>query len=91
MESCLPQFFKLFAIHEPPPTTRAYVRGKCVQKFPEAILGAQWDHVTLQGREWPLKISLLDLFASADVLRYRQSVDAATTPDDLRTLLSVAS
>ncbi|HEY6166429.1 MAG TPA: proteasome accessory factor PafA2 family protein, partial [Verrucomicrobiae bacterium] len=79
------------AVHEPPSSTRAYVRGKCVQKFPDAILGAQWDHVTLQGREWPLKISLLDLFASEDVLRYRQAIDAAGSPDDLRTLLAVSS
>ncbi len=74
------------AVFEPPLTTRAYVRGKCVQKFTDAITSAQWDHVTLQGGDGSIKISLLDLFAKEDVLRYRQIVDAARVPDDLRTL-----
>ncbi len=78
----------LDAMRQPPRTTRAYVRGRCVQKFGPAVLGAQWDHVTLQGCEWPLKISLLDLFASDEVLRYGREVDAAGSPDELRTLLS---
>jgi hypothetical protein len=60
-----------------------------VQKFGAAVQSAQWDHVTLQGCEWPLKISLLDLFASDEVLRYGRAVDAAGSPDELRTLLSV--
>jgi proteasome accessory factor PafA2 len=79
----------LHAVQQPPRTTRAYVRGRCVQKFGAAVQSAQWDHVTLQGCEWPLKISLLDLFASDEVLRYGRAVDAAGSPDELRTLLSV--
>jgi proteasome accessory factor A len=79
------------AVEQPPRTTRAYVRGRCVQKFAPAILSAQWDHVTLQGREWPVKISLLDLFASHEVLRYGRAVDAAGSPDELQALLSAKS
>ena len=76
---------------EPPPSTRAYFRGRCVQKFTDAIISAQWDHVTVATSDGPLKISLLDLFAPADVLRYREAVDAAQSPDDLRTLGNVSS
>jgi proteasome accessory factor A len=70
-----------------PPTTRAMVRGKCVQRFASAVISAQWDHITLQGVDGPIKISLLDLFALEDVLRYSRTIDAAHTPDDLRILV----
>lgn len=69
-----------------PPTTRATVRGKCIQKFASSVISAQWDHITLQGTEGPIKISLLDLFAPEDVLRCSRVIDAARTPDDLRIL-----
>ena len=69
-----------------PPTTRATVRGKCIQKFAAAVTAAQWDHITLQGRDGPIKISLVDLFAPEDVLRCSRAIDAARSPDDLRIL-----
>jgi proteasome accessory factor A len=74
------------AICQPPRTTRSYVRGRCIQKFPDDVIAAQWDHITLQGATGPIKISLLDLFAPEDILRYANAVDAASTPDDLRVL-----
>jgi proteasome accessory factor A len=77
------------AMIEPPLTTRAYVRGKCIQKFASAVLAAQWDHVTLQGDRGPIKISLLDLFAPEEISRYARAVDAAGTPDELCALLQV--
>src|SRR3989454_160304 len=69
-----------------PPTTRATVRGKCIQRFASSVIAAQWDHITLQGSDGPIKISLLDLFAPEDVLRYGRAIDAARSPDDLRIL-----
>jgi Pup amidohydrolase len=74
------------AVSEPPPTTRASIRGKCVQKFSNVILSAQWDHVTLQGSRGPIKISLLDIFSPADVARVAGQIDAARSPDDLESL-----
>ena len=73
------------ALQDPPPT-RAYVRGKCVQKFPDFVLSAQWDHITLQGTQGPIKISLMDVFAPNVILQYAKAVDAARSPDDLRGL-----
>jgi proteasome accessory factor A len=74
------------AISHPPRTSRAYVRARCIQKFPSAVIAAQWDHITLQGRDGPIKISLLGLFTPEDIGRYGNAVDAATIPDDLRFL-----
>ena len=72
-----------------PPRTRAYVRGKCIQKFPEQVISAQWDHITLQGSDGPIRISLLDLFAPEEILQYVRAVDAAHSPDDLRSIANV--
>lgn len=69
-----------------PPTTRATVRGKCIQKFASAVVSAQWDHITLQGGHGPVRIPLLDLFAPEDVLRCSRVIDAASSPDDLQIL-----
>jgi proteasome accessory factor A len=71
------------ATSEPPSSTRACIRGRCIQKFPRQVLAAQWDHITLQGSRRPLKISLLNLFAPEAVAAARQAVEAARQPDDL--------
>jgi len=33
------------AVREPPADTRAFFRGKCIEKFPEQVVGASWDSV----------------------------------------------
>jgi proteasome accessory factor A len=35
----------LHAVHEPPADTRAYFRGKCLEKYPDQIAAASWDSV----------------------------------------------
>ena len=45
----------------------------------DAVLAAQWDHITLEGSAGPIKISLLDLFAPQEILHYSRAVDAAET------------
>jgi proteasome accessory factor PafA2 len=78
------------AVNEPPATTRAYVRGKCIQKFAAAVEAAQWDHITLQANGGSLKISLMDLFAPDEISRYGKLIDGARSPEDLRTLKSMS-
>jgi len=74
------------AVREPPATTRALVRGRCVQKFAAAVESAQWDHITLQAGGEHIKISLMDLFAPEEILRYGRVIEGARSPEDLRTL-----
>lgn len=71
------------AIAEPPSSTRACIRGRCIQKFSGHVLAAQWDHITLEGSSRPLKISLLNLFAPKELAAARAAVEAARQPDDL--------
>lgn len=74
-----------------PPFSRAYVRGKCIQKFATFVTSAQWDHITLQGSDGPIKISLLDLFAPDEIVRYAKVINAARSPDDLRTIATMST
>ncbi len=40
------------AIMEPPDDTRAYFRGRCIERFPEAIAAASWDSIIVDtGRD----------------------------------------
>jgi proteasome accessory factor A len=77
------------AMTHAPTDTRAAVRGGCIRKFPNAILSAQWDHVTLQTLGGPWRLSLMDLFAAPEVLRYLDLIDRASSPDELRTWLNL--
>jgi proteasome accessory factor PafA2 len=45
----------LTAITEPPSTTRAYFRGRCLQKFPNEIVAANWDSMVFDIGRDPLR------------------------------------
>lgn len=72
------------AVSSPPENTRAYIRGKCVEKFADLIISAQWDHVTLQTRQGPFKVSLMNLFSNEVIQKYAKAVDESTSPDDFQ-------
>ena len=74
----------------PPETTRALIRGKCVQKFAGAMESAQWDHVTLKIKGELFKISLLDLFRQEDIQAIAAVIDAAHSPEDLLSMKMVS-
>jgi proteasome accessory factor A len=43
------------AMTEPPPDTRAYFRGKCLQRWPESIVAANWDSLVFDVGGDPLR------------------------------------
>lgn len=72
------------ALHTPPADTRAAVRGRCIAKFGDAVISAQWDHVTLQTSTGPWRLDLTDLFDPAQIRATLARVEQARSPDDLR-------
>jgi proteasome accessory factor A len=49
------------AVHNPPESTRAYFRGRCVEMFPDQIVAANWDSVVFDLGEGPLqRVPMLD-------------------------------
>jgi Pup amidohydrolase len=43
------------AIDEPPDDTRAFFRGRCLQRWPESIVAANWDSIVFDVGEDPLR------------------------------------
>ena len=45
----------LTAVNDPPPSTRAYFRGTCLARWPDAVVAANWDSLILDIGGDPLK------------------------------------
>jgi proteasome accessory factor A len=43
------------AVSEPPPDTRAYFRGRCLQRWPQSIVAANWDSLVFDVGGDPLR------------------------------------
>jgi proteasome accessory factor PafA2 len=43
------------AVHDPPPDTRAFFRGRCLQRWPESIVAANWDSLVFDVGGDPLR------------------------------------
>ena len=43
------------AVSEPPAETRAYFRGRCVERYPGALVAANWDSLVFDIGDEPLK------------------------------------
>ena len=50
------------AMHEPPEDTRAYFRGRCLEKYADSVAAASWDSVIfdLPGRESLQRVPTID-------------------------------
>jgi proteasome accessory factor A len=76
------------AVLEPPEDTRAYFRGRCISRYPDAIAAASWDSMIFDtGREALQRVPMREPLRGTrahveDVLE--RSMDAATLVDLLR-------
>jgi proteasome accessory factor A len=76
------------AVLEPPEDTRAYFRGRCISRYPDAIAAASWDSMIFDtGREALQRVPMREPLRGTrahveDVLE--RSPDAATLVDLLR-------
>ncbi|HZR16449.1 MAG TPA: proteasome accessory factor PafA2 family protein [Verrucomicrobiae bacterium] len=70
----------------PPSSTRAAVRGRCIEKFGSAVQAAQWDHILLRGSQATIKLDLCNLFDPRQIKQGLEIINAARTVDDLAQL-----
>ena len=70
----------------PPSTTRAAVRGRCIEKFGHAVESTQWDHITLCGASKKIELDLRNLFDRQLVRKSLQMIGAARSVEDLAAL-----
>ncbi len=73
----------LRAMVEPPQGTRAYFRGKCLEKFGDAIVALNWDSIEfrLNGRVEVLELK--DLVDTESISCYNQILDTSHSVEDL--------
>jgi len=72
------------AIHRPPRDTRAYFRGRCIEKFAKQMSSVQWDEIAFGENDHESVVRLLNVFDEEDVRRYNAAIDNAA---DVETLL----
>jgi hypothetical protein len=70
----------------PPSSTRAAVRGRCIEKFGSAVQAAQWDHILLRATQGTLKLDLCNLFDPRQIKQGLEIINNARTVDDLAQL-----
>ena len=71
------------AIHNPPPSTRAYFRGQCVSRYPDQIVAANWDSVVFDVGQGPLRrVPMLDPLRGTRELT-SELLETSPTADDL--------
>ncbi len=71
------------AITEPPLTTRAYFRGRCLAKWPESVVAANWDSVVFDlGRDPLRRVPMMEpLRGTAESVG--NLIDESQTPAEL--------
>ncbi len=68
---------------EPPPDTRAYFRGRCLQKWAPQIVAANWDSLVFDVGDDPLRrVPMMEPGRGTEAL-VGTVVDACTTPAEL--------
>ncbi|MCX7916111.1 MAG: depupylase/deamidase Dop, partial [Verrucomicrobiae bacterium] len=72
------------AIRQPPSNTRAYFRGRCVEKFAKEMTSVQWDELAFADGNGEAVVRLLNVFDDETVQFYNAAVDKA---GDVATLL----
>ncbi len=71
------------ARHEPPTDTRAYFRGRCLERYPAAVAAASWDSVILDlsGRESLQRVPTIDPLRGSQA-HVGELFDRCETPEE---------
>jgi len=79
------------AVSEPPATTRAYFRGKCLAKWPNEVVAANWDSLVFDIGDEPLRrVPMMEpLRGTRDIVG--PLLDLATSPRQLVEMLGAGA
>jgi hypothetical protein len=72
------------AMHQPPDDTRAYFRGRCLEKYADSVAAASWDSVIfdLPGRESLQRVPTIDPLRGSKA-HVAELIDRCDTAEDL--------
>ncbi len=71
------------AMHTPPLDTRAYFRGKSLNKFEDAIKTVQWDSITFEINGKPVTVNMNSLANPEIAQKYNEALDLSPNPQTL--------
>ncbi len=70
----------------PPSSTRAAVRGRCIEKFGAAVQATQWDYILLHGARKKIELDLRNLFDPELIKQSLKIISGARSVEDLAQL-----
>jgi proteasome accessory factor A len=73
----------LYAMENPPEDTRAYFRGQCLKKFKQQIFGVNWDSISFNLGDGPIKRILMEEPTRGTKRHVQQLLDRSETAEDL--------
>ena len=71
------------AIFAPPTDTRAYFRGECIRRFGSSIFGVNWDSISFNLGEEPIKRILMNEPLKGTKGHVQELLDSCHTVEDL--------
>jgi proteasome accessory factor A len=71
------------AVRQPPSDTRAFFRGECIRRFPDSIFGVNWDSISFNLGDDPIKRILMNEPLKGTRAHVEEVLDASPTVDDL--------
>jgi proteasome accessory factor A len=71
------------AMEEPPEDTRAYFRGQCLKKFKNQIFGVNWDSISFNLGDGPIKRILMEEPTRGTKQHVQQLLERSQTAADL--------
>jgi proteasome accessory factor A len=71
------------SMEEPPEDTRAYFRGQCLKKFKNQIFGVNWDSISFNLGEGPIKRILMEEPTRGTKQHVEQLLERSETAADL--------
>ena len=71
------------AIHHPPSDTRAYFRGKSLNKFSADIRSVQWDNITFNVKGKPVFVCMKKLADPSLAAEYNRILNNSSTVESL--------
>jgi proteasome accessory factor A len=71
------------AMVRPPADTRAYFRGECIRRYPDAVFGVNWDSISFNLGEEPIKRILMNEPLKGTRAHVEELLDQSPTAADL--------
>ena len=71
------------SMDDPPEDTRAYFRGQCLKKFKNQIFGVNWDSISFNLGDGPIKRIMMEEPTRGTKRHVQQLLDRSETAADL--------